>query len=536
MTITQMSRTLPLLLALVATPLLADDAKTNAAKPKTDDKPKETVEEKITQTAHEVEIDGQTVGYVATAGRMALRNDEGEPIARVFFIAYHKTGDTKPQYKSVPTGPKSTKGALPDPDPARPVTFCFNGGPGSSSVWLHLGMLGPRRVVLSDDATPVRPPFEMTDNEFSLLDKTDLVFIDPVSTGFSRAEEEDKKSAFHGYDEDLQSVAHFIHNYVSRFNRWGSPKFILGESYGGLRVAGLTGRLRDVFNIELNGAVIVSGVVNFQTLAFAEGNDLPYWLFVPTYAATAWYHGKLSDELQSKPVAEVVKMAEEFAAGPYAKVLAAAAGADPKERKEVIQRYSELTGLSTDFLEDVHLRVHMQQFGRELLREDDKTLGRFDGRYTTPVFYGNGETPEYDASGAAIFGPFTAAINHYLSNELNVPRDTAPDGIYEILTGKVRPWNYGPFENRYVNASGALSEAMTANPFLHLFVAAGYYDLATPHFAIDYTLDHLTLPPERRENVRTEYYEGGHMMYVHTPSLEKMRADLVEWYATALGD
>ena len=456
--------------------------------------------------------------YTATAGRLSLRSDEGEPTARIFFTAYHAGGKDA------------------EVDASRPVTFCFNGGPGSSSVWLHLGMLGPKRLAFPDDASLARPPFKLVDNAQSLLDVTDLVFIDPVSTGFSRPEDAEKKSDFHGYSEDLRSVGQFIHNYLGRFNRWGSPKFILGESYGGLRVAGLSGMLRDVYNIELSGAVIVSGAVNFQTLRFAQGNDLPYRLFLPAYAATAWYHGRLSDELQKKSVEEVSKLAEDFAEGDYMKTLADGASASDQQRNDTADRYAELTGLSPEYVLGRNLRVHMQHFARELLRDQNQSIGRFDSRYATPVFDREGDTPDYDASAAALFGPFTAAMNHYLQTELNIKPDAAPDGVYEILTGKVHPWNYGQFENQYVNASDSLAEAMTANPYLKLFVAEGWYDLATPPLAMDYTLDQLPLPPQRRENITVKRYAGGHMMYVHEPSLKEMREHLVDWYGDALGE
>jgi carboxypeptidase C (cathepsin A) len=507
-------------------------------------------------THHTVTIDGREIAYTATAGKMLMKTDEGDPKAHVFYVAY--TVDESDGERDVKKDDDADDEEDDDEDEdnenesenenensdvsrdaqaqragansKRPITFCFNGGPGSSSVWLHLGMLGPQRVKLDSDARPLRPPGELLPNEYSLLDKTDLVFIDPVSTGFSRPAEGEDKRQFHGYDEDLRSVSQFIHDYTTKYNRWRSPKFVLGESYGGLRAAGLSGQLRRRYRMELNGIVIISGVVNFQTLAAGGTNDIAYVLFLPTYAATAWYHKALDDDMQEQSLEDVVAAARRFASGPYLRALAAGDALSEDRREQIIERMSELTGLSEDYVDAADLRVNMPRFGKELLRSRKRVVGRYDSRYTGIDRNTLGEYTEHDPSDAAVFGTFTAAVNDYLRSTLKVDEQR----VYEILTGEVRPWNYDEFTNRYVDASESLREAMTQNPYLKVYAACGHYDLATPAYAMDYTRRHLGLPPEMRDNFTMGYYEGGHMMYVHEPSLIKLRKDLLKFYDSAL--
>ncbi|MCA9126430.1 MAG: hypothetical protein KDB22_05065 [Planctomycetales bacterium] len=455
-------------------------------------------------------LDGQEIEYTVETGMLTQASDAADEKASVFFIAYRR-----------PTLDESN----------RPVTFAFNGGPGSSSVWLHLGMLGPQRIKLPDDASFLRPPYKLANNPFSLLDVTDLVFIDPVSTGYSRPAKDEEKSQFHGYDEDVRSVGQFIHDWTSHYRRWESPKFIFGESYGGLRAAGLARHLQSRYNLELNGVVVISGAINFQTLRFGNGNDLPYVCFLPTYAATAWYHKALGVELQALPVAEVVKLAEEFAYGQYADTLLRGSAASAEQLQETASEYSRLTGIAQDYVTRSNLRISMPQFGKELLRVRGKTTGRFDSRYLGMDRSGIGESTEYDPSGAAIFGPFTATMNQYLREVLEYEQPRT----YEILTGNVQPWNYDTFTGRYVDGSEALRSAMTANPYLRLYVACGYYDLATPHFAMQYTLDHLGLETALQSNIRVSRFEGGHMMYIYEPAMQRLRSELVDWYRDAVG-
>ena len=495
----------------------ADDDKTpmkKQSKSKTSQKKEDPTNDKekppqLSVTQHSIEIDGQEISFDATAGKMEMKNDAGEHKANIFFVAYTKQNSEATD---------------------RPVTFCFNGGPGSASVWLHLGMLGPQRVKINDDATPMMPPHELIDNPHCLLDKTDLVFIDPVSTGYSRPAKGQNKKQFHGYDEDIRSIGQFIHDYTTKYGRWGSAKFLLGESYGGLRAAGLAGELQSRYRMYLNGIVLVSAVVDFQTLRSGGNNDIVYPLFLPTYAATAWYHKALGETLQSMPIEKVVAEAEAFAMGPYMKALVMGDALSDQQRNQTIQRMAELTGLSEDYIDRANLRVSMGRFGKELLRDRRKVVGRFDSRYTGVDGDQVSASMGHDPSGSALFGPFTSAMNHYLRDVLKVEEA----GVYEILTGKVHPWDYSEFANRYVNASSTLRNAVRDNPYLKVFAACGYYDLATPATAMKYTRDHLGLPSDQRDNFTMKFYEGGHMMYVHEPSLKQLRVDLIEFYKNAL--
>ncbi len=466
----------------------------------------ETVSSKGTVT-----IDGTEVAYEVSAGTLTQASDAGQPKAKMSFIYYHVPGQDQSK---------------------RPVTFAFNGGPGSSSVWLHLGMLGPKRIEFPADASVLQPPYKLSENQYSMLDVTDLVFIDPVSTGFSRPVDKEPKSQFHGYEEDVSSVAQFIHDWLSHYGRWESPKYLLGESYGGLRAAGLANYLQGRYRIELNGIAVISGAINFQTLRFEVGNDLPYICFLPTYTATAWYHGRLSEELQSQPLSKVVAQAEAFALGEYASVLLAGDTAKPARIDKAAQRLAQLTGLDEEYVKQSRLRVSMSRFGKQLMRSDRRTIGRFDSRYVGIDRDAAGANTEYDPSGSAIYGPFTATMNQYLRDDLGLKHPRP----YEILTGNVQPWSYDNFTGKYVDATDELRAAMTSNPYLKLFVACGYNDLATPHFAMQYTLNHLGLDPTLRDNVIVKKYEGGHMMYIYEPSLEILRKDLLSWYEQSRGN
>lgn len=464
----------------------------------------------LNESTGQIQIDGQPVAYRATAGTLPLTDNAGKTTANIFFVAYHRVLDR--------------------PDAPRPLTFCFNGGPGSSSVWLHLGMLGPRKVRMNSEARPERPPFALQDNADSLLDVTDLVFIDPVSTGYSRSVGEAKPEQFHGYDEDLESVGEFIRLYTTRFDRWDSPLFLMGESYGCMRAAGLSSLLQSKHGIELNGITLVSSVINFQTIRFGVGNDLPYVLFLPSYSATAWYHGRLSPEYQRRPVSDIVAEAREFALGDYAAALLQGSRLNGRQRREIALRISQLTGLSARYVQQADLRISMARFAKELDRSRGRTIGRLDSRFLGVDRDAVGDRYEFDASYAAILGPYTSAMHQYLRRELQVERDEP----YEILTSKVQPWSYANFENRYVDSSESLRQAMTRNPHLKVFVANGYYDLATPFLASEYSFSHLGLPRALQANVRMGYYEAGHMMYIHEPSLKQLRADLLKFYRSAI--
>jgi len=518
-----MKNYLPLAWLLVATagfvgalPSIASTA--SAAETKSDEKKEDKKDEKdgdkkdedkFVTTEHVATIQGQELKYTVTAGKLAMKSDDGKAKAHIFFVAYTKNGV--------------------EDIGKRPISFAFNGGPGSSSVWLHLGMLGPKRIKLPDDASSLAPPYELANNPHSLLDVTDLVFIDPVSTGFSRPANGEDKGQFHGYQQDIESVAQFIHEYLSKYGRWRSPKFLIGESYGGMRAAGLSGYLLERYNIALNGIVMISPAFNFATIAFGAG-DLPYITFLPSYTATAWYHKALPGDLQALELKDVYQQAVDFANNEYALALMKGEALSEAERDAVAEKLARLTGLSKEYVEGARLRVPMWRFGKELLRKESRTIGRFDSRYTGIDLDDVGDSAEYDPSEPAIFGPFTATINDYLRHELKFEDDR----VYEILTGAVQPWKYDRFGARSPDASGTLRQAMAQVPFLKLFVAEGYYDLATPPESVEYSLNHLGLPAERRGNVTTKLYEGGHMMYVLEPSMEQLRDDLEKFYEDAL--
>jgi carboxypeptidase C (cathepsin A) len=467
------------------------------------DEPKE----QVVLTKHVATIGGKKIRYTATAGTLTLKaEDKGKvtPKASVFYVAYARTDDKA-----------STA--------TRPVTFAFNGGPGSSSVWLHLGLLGPRRVALDAEGNPGPPPYHLIDNDASLLDKTDLVFIDPVSTGYSRPAPGEDPKQFHGVQEDVQSVGEFIRAWTARNGRWGSPKFLAGESYGTTRAAGLAGHLQEDLGMYLNGVVLVSAVLDFQTIVQAPDNDLSYVLYLPTFATTAWNHKRLGADLERLTVDEVMRRAESFAMHDYALALMQGDALPDVDRDRIAAEMSALTGLSRDFILRNRLRVPLDRFMKELLRDQGRIVGRYDSRVLGIDRDSGGEGPDYDPSYASLQGAFTATLNEYLRAELNYKSDLP----YEILTGHVQPWNWGrDSQNQFLDVSETLRRAISYNPALRIFVASGRYDLATPTLAAIYTVNHLALDKSLRGNVTMGFYDAGHMMYSHRPSREKLRADL----------
>ncbi len=393
-----------------------------------------------------------------------------------------------------------------------PGDLSFNGGPGSSSVWLHMGALGPRRVVFGPEGEALAPPAKLADNEHSWLDLTDLVFIDPVSTGFSRANEGESPSQFHGLNEDASSVADFIRLWISRSGRWLSPKYLVGESYGTTRAAALSAELQDRLGIYLNGISMVSMVLNFQTLSFDLGNDTAYWLFLPSYTATAFHHGKLRAPL-SEDFERAVQSARDFAVREYLPALARGDTLTEAERDALASRLAEFMGVSAEFVKQRRLRVSVPAFTKELLRDQSRTVGRLDSRYKGIDRFDATDEYEYDPSYAAILGPYTAALNAYVREELAWTTDVN----YEILTGRVRPWKYP--DGRFVDVSETLRASMSKNPALRVWVANGYFDLATPFFAAEHTVARMGLDPALRGNVTMTYYKSGHMMYVRRETL-----------------
>lgn len=474
-----------------------DDKKEEKDKKDDGDKKKDETPP-LVETPHEINVRGQKIPYKSTAGPLTLTKAYGEPRAEVFHIAYTRTDlDAEAVSK-------------------RPVCFCFNGGPGSSSVWLHLGAFGPRRIVLpADGSTAPPPPYSLTDNQFTLLADCDLVFIDPVSTGLSRPEKGEDAHQFHGYREDIESLGEFVRLWVSKNKRWSSPKFLMGESYGGIRGAGLAEHLQSRYGMYLNGLIVVSGLFDYKTLSPDEQNDVPYLGWLPSMAAVAHYHKKLSPELQAD-FAGTVKRATDFARGPYAVALLKGTSLSDDERKKTAAELSALTSLPVNLILRENLRINPGLFRQRLLESDDKVVGRFDGRVT-----GQSGDPSYDV----VLGAFASGMNRYLSDPAGLNYQT--DRPYEILGGPgMTPWNYSLATNEYLEVAGSLTKAITSNPSLKVFLACGWHDLATPGEGMDYSVRHMDLPSALRGNIHWAYYDGGHMMYTSLPSLEKLTADV----------
>jgi carboxypeptidase C (cathepsin A) len=451
-------------------------------------------------------LGGTKIDYQVTTAKLVLKKDDGSPRASIFHVSYLRknAGDAA----------------------KRPVMFAFNGGPGSSAVWLHLGVLGPKRVELPGDGTaaPV-PPARLVANEHSILDVSDLVFVDPVSTGYSRIEKDGKPEEFHGVEGDIDSLADFIRRWVTEHRRWSSPKFLLGESYGGIRVAGLAEELQSDYGMSLNGVILLSSLLDFRTLSPSQGNDLAYQVFLPVYTSVAHFHGKLKGDRDA-----LVKEARDFANGDYALALHAGLSLDPAKRQAVAERLAALTSLPVDLFLDANLRVDPTRFRGELLRAEGKVLGRFDARVAWPANDLSSPWPDYDPSFSLALGAYSTTMLAYLGDELGWKEDSP----YEILTGKVQPWKMGG-GNGYVNTAGKLATAMRDNPHLRLLVMGGHADLATPPDGIDYSLAHLfELPADARRNIVRTQYEAGHMFYLNPPDLAKTRKDLVEFIAASV--
>lgn len=487
----------------------------------TDETTKPTTADNLIVRQHSITLNGQTLNYTTTTGTIVLKEENDkkghEPKAELFFIAY-----TKDDVDNIGK---------------RPITFSFNGGPGSSSIWLHLGILGPRRVPLGDglqNETAARPPFHLTDNEYTLLTETDLVFIDPIGTGYSRmiAGDDSNPHEYHTFQRDLESVGEFIRLYTSRYQRWASPKFLIGESYGTTRAAGLAEHLQTQYGLFLNGVMLISAILNFQTAVFHPGNDLPHILFLPSFAATAWYHQKIDEKYLLMPLETFLEEVTDFAETDYTLALMKGARLDDHERTHIIERLAAYTGLSWQYIEQTNLRPNIHKFVKQFLREDGLTVGRFDSRLKGRDRDDTAANHEYDPSYAIVQGIYAACLNQYVRAELGYESDLP----YNIISFKVFPnWKYNKFQNAYVNTAEHLRQAISHNPHLKVFVGNGYYDLATPYFATEYTFDHLGLRGDLTENVQMAYYHAGHMMYIHQPDLIKLSQDLHHFIRQTLG-
>jgi carboxypeptidase C (cathepsin A) len=454
-------------------------------------------------THHQITVSGRALSYTATAAFMPIRNKVGVTEAHMFYIAYTLDGELTPS--------------------RRPLTFCYNGGPGSSSVWLHLGAIGPRKVVLEPDGRMPPPPFRLEDNQQTWLDQTDLVFIDPVGTGYSRPTESKYGKDFWGVQGDIQSVGDFIRMYLTRYGRWDSPLFLAGESYGTTRSAGLSHYLMQ-HGIALNGIILLSTVLNFETLAFERGNDLPYILNLPTYATTAWYHKKLPPDLQDQPLEKIIPQVTKWAIARYAEALDEGSSLSAQDRQSVIATLARYTALPRQYIENANLRVTASEFRKELLRSQNRSVGRLDTRFIGIDASGVAAIPDHDPSETALRPPFTAMFNEYIRNELGFKTDER----YYILGGGLGRWKWetGPFGGGYTNVAPSLRSAMVENPYLRIFVGASYYDLATPFFGAEYTMDHLGLDPALQRHIVIHHYLSGHMIYIETSSLNKLRSDV----------
>jgi carboxypeptidase C (cathepsin A) len=452
-----------------------------------------------------VMIDGKKIPYKATTGKLQIKDDEGKARASIFSVSYERT-DVK----------DST---------TRPVMFAFNGGPGSSAVWLHIGVLGPKIIKLPGDGTTAPfPPARVMDNPLSILDVCDLVFIDPVSTGYSRAEKDVKPEDFHGLDPDIESVGDFIRRWISEHDRWASPKFILGESYGGIRAAGLASHLQSRYGMSLNGVILLSSLLDFSTLSAVQGNDLSYQVFLPALTGVAHFHGKIKGDRDA-----LVKEATEFAFGDYAAALLKGNNLDAATRASLAERLAKYSGIDAATCLAHDLRLDSTFFRSELLRKEGKVLGRFDGRVAWDATDKVAQTPNYDPSYSLAYGAFSTAMLDFLGRELAYKEDRP----YEILTGKVQPWRWDA-SNEVVNVSDRLATAMRDNPHLRVLVMGGHTDLATPPEGVAYSVRHmLNLPENVRKNITSTFYDGGHMFYLNPPDLVKTRTDIVDFLKAA---
>ena len=474
--------------------------------------PKETPipPEKSSVTHHELNLNGRSLKYTATAGTLLIRDEDDKPYGSMFYVAYTLDGA--------------------DPG-SRPVSFLYNGGPGSATLWLHMGSFSPVRIETDSPKATPGPPFKLVPNQYSLLDKSDLVFIDAPLTGYSRAVGKGQPKDFFGVDQDLRAFDRFIARYISVNQRWNSPKFLIGESYGTTRSAGLSDLLGSD-GIQLNGIVLISSILNYAVRS--PGYDTVYIINLPSYAAAAWYFNKVQNK--TPDIATWVQQAREFASGPYAQALFQGDKLSAEQLDSVAKEMSRLTGLSVEYIKEANLRVSPTRFRKEVLRSDRKTLGRYDMRFEGEDVDAAGENPSYDPSDTGISGAFVAAIHDYLERELKYESTDNYRPTAYNLTGGQWDWHHRPpggggpgggmNQQLQPYVAGDLGAAIRKNPHLRVFSANGYFDLATPFFGTEFDLDHMNLEPELRGNVQFGYYPSGHMIYLNVDALHKLRDDL----------
>jgi carboxypeptidase C (cathepsin A) len=462
-------------------------------------------EEQVSRTSHTLVLDGEEIRYTATVGTAPIRLDDGKVAARMFFVAYTRDGEDAK---------------------SRPVSFLYNGGPGSASVWLHMGSFAPRIAQMAEEGFQPAPPFQLAENANSIIDVSDLVFVDAIDTGYSRVMPGIDNVQFHGQDGDIRAFGEFIAEYLDEYNRWPSPKFLIGESYGTIRSAGLSQELQSRHGIELNGIVLLSALLTYQTLSPAPNNDIAYAVQIQTFAATAWYHKKLPRDLQQKTVRQVVDEARSFAFGEYMTALTKGNALTDAERASMADKLARYTGLSQKFILQANLRVDSGRFRKELLRDRRLVVGRLDGRFTALDADAAGERQEFDPSSTALAGPYVAMFKDYLKNDLKWE-----SALHYPTSGNVRPWTY--VQNRYMDMTDTLRLTMAKNPFLKVFVVCGYYDMATYMGGAEFNLTHMAFDRQISDRVSFGYYEGGHMMYIRPSAHAALKKDVAAFIQSA---
>lgn len=492
-----------LLVFIISTPnLLAQDSTQT-------DRSNEKAE--VAVTRHSVQIGDEVINYTATAGTMELRDENNKPIALHGFVAYTKDG-------------------VEDPS-TRPITFAYNGGPGSSSIWLHMGALGPKRVVVTDPGNTPPSPYTLIDNEYSILDVTDIIMMDPIGTGLSHAIGEAKNTDFWGVDQDIEAISNFVHQYVTENDRWSSPKYLLGESYGTMRNAGVVAYLQNNLAMTMNGVIMISAVFDLRTLTFSVGDDISYIVNLPTYAATAWYHDRVPDKPAN--VESFLDDARAFAAGAYAQALMKGDRLGGDEYENVISKMAYFTGLSEEYLAKAKLRVTQGEFSQELLRDQRLTVGRLDSRFTGFNQDLLSQSMQYDPQSAAISPAYKATFMDYFYNTLEVNKEKYYHVSAYAREGFKWDWRHSKSASSFfpivVNTGVDMAEALSQNPYLKILVFNGYYDLATPFYGVEYSIHHLELETEVKFNIEMAYFEAGHMMYTHEPSLIKFKQEIADF-------